>query len=92
MTYCWGGCLLVQRWMRCCRGVSKHFTGQQDSHASVPEVVENDKHPQTLTEETGDANWETTHVTFDHGGKVPYIEGPGWCTCWSCEPSIKKPK
>merc|ERR1712224_422248 len=23
----------------------------------------------------GDANWETTHVTFDHGGKVPYIEG-----------------
>ncbi|CAJ1334307.1 unnamed protein product, partial [Effrenium voratum] len=38
-------------------------------------VVENDKHPQTLTEETGDANWETTHVTFDHGGKVPYIEG-----------------
>merc|ERR1712107_367160 len=25
--------------------------------------------------ETGDANWETTHVTFDHGGNVPYIEG-----------------
>ena len=38
-------------------------------------VVENDVHPQTLTEPTGDANWETTHVTFDHGGKVPYIEG-----------------
>merc|ERR1712187_792504 len=38
-------------------------------------VVANDKHPQTLTEDTGDANWETTHVTFDHGGNVPYIEG-----------------
>jgi len=38
-------------------------------------VVKNDKHPQTLTEKTGDANWETTHVTFDHGGNVPYIEG-----------------
>ncbi|CAK9079929.1 unnamed protein product [Durusdinium trenchii] len=38
-------------------------------------VVENDVHKQTLTEPTGDANWETTHVTFDHGGKVPYIEG-----------------
>ena len=38
-------------------------------------VVANDFHPQTLTEPTGDANWETTHVTFDHGGKVPYIEG-----------------
>merc|ERR1712050_128640 len=38
-------------------------------------VVENAKHPHTLTQETGDANWETTHVTFDHGGKVPYIEG-----------------
>ena len=33
-------------------------------------VVENDFHPQTLTEPTGDANWETTHVTFDHGGKA----------------------
>lgn len=33
-------------------------------------VVENDFHPQTLTEQTGDANWETTHVTFDHGGKA----------------------
>mmetsp|Transcript_50687 Transcript_50687/g.105518 ORF Transcript_50687/g.105518 Transcript_50687/m.105518 type:complete len:409 (-) Transcript_50687:67-1293(-) len=38
-------------------------------------VVPNQKHPQTLTEDTGDANWETTHVTFDHDGKVPYIEG-----------------
>merc|ERR1712190_16721 len=38
-------------------------------------VVPNDVHPQTLTEDTGDANWETAHVTFDHGGKVPYIEG-----------------
>merc|ERR1719414_1155627 len=38
-------------------------------------VVENHKHPQTLTQETGDANWETTHVTFDHDGNVPYIEG-----------------
>ncbi|CAE7633913.1 unnamed protein product, partial [Symbiodinium microadriaticum] len=38
-------------------------------------VIENDVHPQTLTEETGDANWETCHVTFDHDGKVPYIEG-----------------
>merc|ERR1711972_731149 len=38
-------------------------------------VVENHKHPHTLTADTGDANWETTHVTFDHGGNVPYIEG-----------------
>merc|ERR1711972_19416 len=38
-------------------------------------VVANDVHPQTLTQSTGDANWEATHVTFDHGGKVPYIEG-----------------
>lgn len=38
-------------------------------------VIENDFHPQTLTEPTGHANWETTHVTLDHGGKVPYIEG-----------------
>merc|ERR1711972_303933 len=38
-------------------------------------VVENDKHPHTLTADTGDANWETTHVTFDHGGNVPYLEG-----------------
>jgi len=38
-------------------------------------VVANHVHPQTLTEQTGDANWETAHVTFDHGGNVPYIEG-----------------
>merc|ERR1719437_224554 len=38
-------------------------------------VVTNDKHPQTLTEDTGDPNWETCHLTFDHGGNVPYIEG-----------------
>mmetsp|Transcript_16827 Transcript_16827/g.39054 ORF Transcript_16827/g.39054 Transcript_16827/m.39054 type:complete len:408 (-) Transcript_16827:133-1356(-) len=38
-------------------------------------VIKNDVHPHTLTEETGDANWETTHVTFDHGGNVPYLEG-----------------
>jgi len=38
-------------------------------------VVANDFHPHTLTEQTGDANWETAHVTFDHGGNVPYIEG-----------------
>jgi len=38
-------------------------------------VIPNDFHPQTLTQDTGDANWETTHVTFDHDGKVPYIEG-----------------
>merc|ERR1719242_2001208 len=38
-------------------------------------VIENDVHPQTLTQDTGDPNWETCHVTFDHGGKVPYIEG-----------------
>jgi len=38
-------------------------------------VVANTVHPQTLTQPTGDANWETTHVTFDHGGNVPYIEG-----------------
>jgi len=38
-------------------------------------VVANDKHPHTLTQQTGDANWETAHVTFDHDGKVPYVEG-----------------
>eukprot|EP00418_Pyrodinium_bahamense_P094639 CAMPEP_0179048218 /NCGR_PEP_ID=MMETSP0796-20121207/19598_1 /TAXON_ID=73915 /ORGANISM="Pyrodinium bahamense, Strain pbaha01" /LENGTH=191 /DNA_ID=CAMNT_0020744685 /DNA_START=33 /DNA_END=605 /DNA_ORIENTATION=- len=38
-------------------------------------VIENHKHPQTITENTGDPNWETVHVTFDHGGNVPYIEG-----------------
>merc|ERR1712190_219166 len=38
-------------------------------------AVANDVHPPTLTQDTGDANWETCHVTFDHDGKVPYIEG-----------------
>ncbi|CAE8627176.1 unnamed protein product, partial [Polarella glacialis] len=38
-------------------------------------VVKNQKHAQTLTEPTGDANWETAHVTIDHGGNVPYLEG-----------------
>jgi len=38
-------------------------------------VVENHVHPHTLTQDTGDANWETAHVTFDHDGKVPYLEG-----------------
>jgi len=38
-------------------------------------VVENHKHSHTITEKTPDANWETAHVTFDHGGNVPYIEG-----------------
>mmetsp|Transcript_43150 Transcript_43150/g.97155 ORF Transcript_43150/g.97155 Transcript_43150/m.97155 type:complete len:399 (-) Transcript_43150:94-1290(-) len=38
-------------------------------------VIENTGHPHTITEDTGDANWETAHVTFDHGGKVPYLEG-----------------
>jgi len=42
-------------------------------------VVKNQKHEQTLTKPNSDApsdaNWETTHVTFDHGGNVPYLEG-----------------
>merc|ERR1719335_668491 len=38
-------------------------------------VVANKKYPHTITENTGDANWETVHVTFDHGGKYPYLEG-----------------
>merc|ERR1712151_151631 len=42
-------------------------------------VVKNDVHPHTITtknsDSPGDANWETTHGTFDHGGKVPYVEG-----------------
>lgn len=39
------------------------------------EVVKNVVQPHTLTEQTGDANWETCHVTFNHAGKVPYLEG-----------------
>merc|ERR1712187_1103587 len=38
-------------------------------------VIKNDKYPHTITTATGDANWETVHVTFDHGGKFPYLEG-----------------
>merc|ERR1712003_157046 len=38
-------------------------------------VVANKKYPHTITENTGDPNWETVHVTFDHGGKYPYLEG-----------------
>merc|ERR1711953_1586698 len=45
------------------------------ANALKVKVVENQKHPHTLTENTGDANWETTHVTFDHKGEFPYLEG-----------------
>ncbi|CAK0859647.1 unnamed protein product [Prorocentrum cordatum] len=42
-------------------------------------VIKNDVQAHTITKPNssapGDANWETTHVTFDHGGKVPYVEG-----------------
>jgi ferredoxin--NADP+ reductase len=38
-------------------------------------VVANKVHPHTLTENTGDPNWETVQVTFDHGGQFPYLEG-----------------
>merc|ERR1712224_788813 len=42
-------------------------------------VVPNHVQQHTITKKNsdspGDANWETTHVTFDHGGKVPYVEG-----------------
>merc|ERR1719440_1394923 len=38
-------------------------------------VIANKKYPHTITENTGDPNWETVHVTFDHGGKYPYLEG-----------------
>jgi len=38
-------------------------------------VVKNAVHEHTLTKKTPDANWETTHVTFDHRGECPYIEG-----------------
>merc|ERR550514_1720103 len=41
----------------------------------IAKVIKNDKYPQTITENTGDPNWETVHVTFDHGGKYPYLEG-----------------
>merc|ERR1719159_1798594 len=45
------------------------------ANALKVKVVKNHKHPHTLTENTGDANWETTHVTFDHKGEFPYLEG-----------------
>merc|ERR1712176_158831 len=38
-------------------------------------VVKNDKYSHTITENTGDPNWETVQVTFDHEGKFPYLEG-----------------
>jgi len=38
-------------------------------------VVSNHKQPQTLTQPTGDPNWETCHITFEHEGKFPYLEG-----------------
>jgi len=38
-------------------------------------VVANKVHPHTITENTGDPNWETVHVTFDHKGQYPYLEG-----------------
>merc|ERR1719335_242929 len=38
-------------------------------------VIKNDAYPQTITSDTGDANWETVHVTFEHEGKFPYLEG-----------------
>ena len=51
-----------------------HFCCGTDG-PSAWQVVKNVEQPHTLTEQTGDANWETCHVTFDHGGKVPYLEG-----------------
>merc|ERR1719262_2051525 len=38
-------------------------------------VVPNVNHPQTLTAPNGDVSWETTHITLEHEGKVPYVEG-----------------
>jgi len=42
-------------------------------------VIKNHVQEHTITKPNSDApsdaNWETTHVTFDHGGNVPYIEG-----------------
>merc|ERR1719375_2449929 len=45
------------------------------ANALKAKVIANDKYPQTITENTGDPNWETVHVTFDHGGKYLYLEG-----------------
>merc|ERR1719160_951394 len=38
-------------------------------------VIKNVVQKHTITEDTGDANWETVHVTFDTQGKFPYVEG-----------------
>jgi len=42
-------------------------------------VIKNHVQEHTITKPNsdapGDANWETAHVTFDHGGEVPYMEG-----------------
>merc|ERR550514_2487521 len=38
-------------------------------------VIANKVHKHTITENTGDPNWETVHVTFEHGGQYPYLEG-----------------
>merc|ERR1719440_2648945 len=51
------------------------FNVYKKANALKVKVTKNDVHPHTLTEDTGDANWETVHVTFDHGGKFPYLEG-----------------
>merc|ERR1712054_645890 len=51
------------------------FNLLKKANALKVKVVKNQKHPHTLTENTGDANWETTHVTFDHKGEFPYLEG-----------------
>merc|ERR1712211_98165 len=56
-------------------GEGNSFQPLQEGHALKVKVVKNQKHPHTLTENTGDANWETTHVTFDHKGEFPYLEG-----------------
>merc|ERR1711988_1169993 len=48
------------------------------ANALKVKVIKNQKHPHTLTENTGDVNWETTHVTFDHKGEFPYLEGMSW--------------
>merc|ERR1719440_1644071 len=51
------------------------FNVYKKANALKVKVTKNDVHPHTLTENTGDANWETTHVTFDHKGEFPYLEG-----------------
>lgn len=51
------------------------FNVFKKANALKVKVVKNEKHPHTLTGNTGDANWETTHVTFEHGGEFPYLEG-----------------